>query len=123
STPEREITVELPVQCSDGSMRVFRGYRVQHSDARGPFKGGIRYHPCVDRDECMALAMLMTLKTALLDIPLGGAKGGIDCDPHKLDPYDLEVLTKKYTAKMAAEFGPDRDIPAPDLGSDERVMS
>ena len=96
-TPFREIQVEVPIRTDDGSLEVFLGYRVQHNTARGPMKGGLRYHPEVDFDEVRSLASLMTWKTALVDVPFGGAKGGITCDPHQLSLYELERLSRKFT--------------------------
>lgn len=121
--PFREIKVELPLKRLNGDLEIFQGYRVQHDHARGPFKGGLRYHPHVDLDHFRAFAALMTWKTALVDIPMGGAKGGINCDPHDLDLTELEVLTKRFTSKMIDVFGPDSDIPAPDMGTGPREMA
>ncbi len=121
--PSRQIQVELPIRLDSGKIRVFSGYRVQHHNARGPYKGGLRYHPTVNRDEFTSLACLMSLKTALVDIPLGGAKGGINCDPKLLSDYELEKLTRKFTEKIHQNIGPNRDIPAPDIGTNSKVMS
>ncbi|MEM9255173.1 MAG: Glu/Leu/Phe/Val dehydrogenase dimerization domain-containing protein [Pseudomonadota bacterium] len=122
-TPYREVTVELPLQDEHGNVRVFQGFRVQHNQSRGPFKGGLRYHPDMDLAHAKALAEVMTWKTALMDIPLGGAKGGIDCNPREMSGDDLEQLTKLFTRRMGGLFSPDVDIPAPDVGSGEREMS
>jgi glutamate dehydrogenase (NAD(P)+) len=122
-TPDREITVAIPVQMDNGKLRVFRGYRVQHSLARGPAKGGIRYAPDVTLDEVRALAAWMTWKCAVVNIPFGGAKGGIVCDPAKLSNAELEKITRRYTASLIDILGPERDVPAPDINTDERVMA
>jgi glutamate dehydrogenase (NAD(P)+) len=106
-----------------GEVEVFVGYRVQHNGARGPTKGGIRYHPSVDLDEVRGLASLMTWKTALLDLPFGGAKGGVGVDPRRLSPTELERLTRKFTERIALALGPYRDIPAPDMGTNAQVMA
>lgn len=122
-TPFREITVQVPVLMDDGSVRVYIGHRVQHNGARGPTKGGVRYHPTVDLDEVRGLATLMTWKTALLDLPFGGAKGGVSVDPSELSRTELERLTRKFTERIAIALGPYRDIPAPDMGTDGQVMA
>ena len=122
-TPFREVKVSVPVQMDDGSLRVFNGYRIQHSGARGPAKGGIRYHPSVDAGEMQALAEIMTWKTALVDIPFGGAKGGIACDPTKLSAGELERLTRRYVSRIHRFIGPFRDIPAPDVNTNAQVMA
>lgn len=119
----REIRVELPLRKDDGSIVVYSGYRVQHHNARGPYKGGLRYHPEVNLDDVRGMACLMSLKTALVDIPLGGAKGGIDCDPYVLTERELETLTRKFVQKMHRNIGPNLDIPAPDVGSNAQVMA
>ena len=122
--PHQEIKVELPLRRRDGGIHVYHGYRVQHNNARGPFKGGLRYHPIVDMDEFRGLAALMTWKPALVDIiPFGGANGGIDCDPLTLASDELETLTRLYTQRMMRVFGPDYDVPAPDVGTDSQVMA
>jgi glutamate dehydrogenase (NAD(P)+) len=123
SSPKRVLTVSCPVRMDDGRIQVFTGYRAQHSNARGPFKGGIRYDVSVDRDEVMALAMLQTWKNALVDLPYGGAKGGVVCDPKKLSPGEKERLTRRYTIEIMPIIGPREDIPAPDAGTDGQVMS
>lgn len=117
-----EIKVEIPIIRDNGELAIFSGYRVQHQNARGPCKGGLRYHPDVDIREVRELASLMTMKTALVNIPLGGGKGGIDCDPHKLSPRELETLTRKFVKRIHREIGPNSDIMAPDVGTDARVM-
>ena len=122
-TPDREIGVAIPVQMDNGSLRVFKGYRVQHSIARGPAKGGIRYAPDVTLDEVRALAAWMTWKCAVVNLPFGGAKGGIVCDPKALSNAELEKLTRRYTASLMDVLGPDRDVPAPDVNTDEKVMA
>jgi len=121
--PMREVIVHLPVRMDDGSIRVFTGYRVQHNNARGPFKGGIRYHPKVTLDEIRALAMWMTWKTALMDLPFGGAKGGITCNPRELSRSELERLTRRYAWAISSIIGPYEDVPAPDINTDESVMA
>ncbi|HWE40264.1 MAG TPA: Glu/Leu/Phe/Val dehydrogenase dimerization domain-containing protein [Isosphaeraceae bacterium] len=122
-TPDRELKVELVIEMDSGQIGNFIGYRVQHDNARGPFKGGLRYHPLVDEDEARSLASLMTWKTALVDIPFGGGKGGINCDPNKLSRGELERLTRKLVQQIHDFIGPDKDIPAPDVGTDAQVMA
>ncbi|MGB9699190.1 MAG: Glu/Leu/Phe/Val family dehydrogenase [Thermodesulfobacteriota bacterium] len=119
----RELTVHFPVKMEDGSIKVFTGYRVQHNLARGPAKGGIRYHPDVDLDEVKALAMWMTWKSAVVNIPYGGAKGGIQCDPMKMSKWELENMTRRFTWEIAMIIGPERDIPAPDVYTDPQIMA
>ena len=121
--PERELTVAVPVQMDDGSLHVFTGYRIQHSSARGPCKGGIRYHPSVELNEVRALAALMTWKCAVVGIPFGGAKGGVQCDPKQMSQDELCRLTRRYTAMILPILGPRRDIPAPDVNTDAQVMA
>src|ERR1700758_1341916 len=121
--PNRELTVYIPVQMDDGHLEVFTGFRVQHSIARGPAKGGIRYAPDVTLDEVRALASWMTWKCAVVNIPFGGAKGGVICDPRKLSRGEMERLTRRYTAELANWLGPERDIPAPDVGTNEQTMA
>ncbi len=121
--PSREIIVHFPVQMDDGRFEVFTGYRVQHSQARGPGKGGIRYAPDVTLDEVRALASWMTWKCAVVDIPFGGAKGGVICDPKKLSGGELERITRRYTAEIIDFIGPEKDVPAPDLGTNEQTMA
>lgn len=122
-TPERVLEVAIPVRMDDGHIEVFTGYRVQHSSVRGPCKGGIRYHPAVTVDEVKALAGWMTLKCAVVDIPFGGGKGGIVCDPTKLSEGELERLTRRYTAMILPLIGPNRDIPAPDVNTTAKIMN
>ncbi|HZT72852.1 MAG TPA: Glu/Leu/Phe/Val dehydrogenase [Terriglobales bacterium] len=121
--PTREITLHIPVQMDDGRVEVFTAYRVQHSVARGPGKGGIRYAPDVTLDEVRALASWMTWKCAVVNIPFGGAKGGIICDPRLLSQGELERLTRRYTAELMEFIGPERDVPAPDVNTNEQVMA
>jgi glutamate dehydrogenase (NAD(P)+) len=121
--PFREVSVKVPVRMDDGTLEIFRGYRVQHNGARGPFKGGIRYSPDVNEDEVRALAEAMTWKTALADIPFGGAKGGVNCDPLRLSNAELERVTRKFIANIRHILGPMRDIPAPDMGTNPQVMA
>lgn len=121
--PKRELTVNFPVKMDDGQTRVFTGYRVQHNTGRGPAKGGIRYHPETDIDEVRALAMWMTWKCAIVNIPFGGAKGGVVCDPKLLSKYELEDLTRRYTTEISIVIGPDSDIPAPDMGTNGQIMA
>ncbi len=121
--PYRELHVHLPVRMDNGTLEMFQGYRIQHNAVRGPYKGGIRFHPEVDRDEVLALATLMTWKTAVVDIPFGGAKGGISVDPSKLTRKELQSLTRKFTSQIHAIMGPYRDIPAPDMNTNERIMA
>lgn len=122
-SPFREVTVEVPVRMDDGRIEVFTGYRIQHNGARGPCKGGIRYHPEADHDEVLGLATIMTWKTALMDIPFGGAKGGVTVDPKKLSKLELERLTRRFTQRIAIVLGPYRDIPAPDVATNAQVMA
>jgi glutamate dehydrogenase (NAD(P)+) len=119
----REVQVQVPVMLGDGKIHVFKGFRVQHNGARGPYKGGIRYHPEVDLDEVRALATLMTWKTAVAGIPFGGAKGGVDCDPHALDEGELQQVTRSFIDKIEKVLGPQRDIPAPDVGTNAQTMA
>src|ERR1700684_418784 len=121
--PTREITVHIPVQLDDGRLEVFTGYRVQHSLVRGPGKGGIRYGPDVTLDEVRALASWMTWKCAVVNIPFGGAKGGVICDPKLLSDSELERLTRRDTSGIMEFLGPERDVPAPDVNTDDRVMA
>ncbi|HUG01005.1 MAG TPA: Glu/Leu/Phe/Val dehydrogenase dimerization domain-containing protein [Longimicrobiales bacterium] len=124
-TPYREVMIEIPLICDSGDLRTFRGYRVQHNLARGPMKGGLRYHPDVDLDEARALASLMTWKTAVVDLPYGGAKGGIDCDPRStsITQHDLENITRTFVERLQVFIGPNQDIPAPDLNTNAQVMA
>jgi glutamate dehydrogenase (NAD(P)+) len=120
--PYRQVDVQVPIHADDGSVLSFRGYRVQHNGARGPFKGGLRYHPHTDLDEVRGLASLMTWKCALLDVPFGGAKGGITLDPAALSARELESVTRSYTNAISGVIGPNLDILAPDVNTDARVM-
>jgi glutamate dehydrogenase (NAD(P)+) len=121
--PNREIIVHIPVQMDTGKLEVFTGFRVQHSIARGPAKGGIRYAPDVSLDEVRALASWMTWKCAVVNIPFGGAKGGIICDPKHMSRGELERLTRRYTAELMEFIGPEKDVPAPDMNTDEQIMA
>ena len=120
---KRELIVHFPVKMDDGSIRIFTGYRIQHNIDRGPGKGGIRYHPEVDLDEVRALAMWMTWKTAVVNIPFGGAKGGVQCDPKVMSVQEIENMTRRYVWEIAMMIGPDRDIPAPDVHTNPQVMA
>ncbi len=122
-TPKRVMEVSIPTRMDDGHVHVFTGYRVQHNIARGPAKGGIRYHPNVTLDEVKALAAWMTWKTATVNIPFGGGKGGIICDPKKMSPNELEHMTRRYVSEILPIIGPDRDIPAPDVYTDAQTMA
>lgn len=120
--PERELKVSVPVRMDDGSLQVFQGFRIQHSTVRGPAKGGIRYHYAVNEDEVKALAAWMTFKCAVVDIPYGGGKGGVICDPTKLSDGELQRITRGFTEKIANFVGPNIDIPAPDVGTTPQIM-
>lgn len=120
--PERELKVSIPVRMDDGTTHVFQGYRIQHSTSRGPAKGGIRFHPDVSADEVRALAAWMTFKCAVVNIPYGGGKGGVVCDPTKLSENEIRAITRRYTAAIAPLIGPEQDIPAPDVGTNAAVM-
>jgi glutamate dehydrogenase (NAD(P)+) len=121
--PTREIILHIPVQLDDGHLEVFTGFRVQHSIARGPAKGGIRYAPDVTLDEVRALASWMTWKCAVVNIPFGGAKGGVICDPHRMSMGELERMTRRYTAELVDFIGPEKDVPAPDVNTNEQIMA
>jgi glutamate dehydrogenase (NAD(P)+) len=121
--PNRELIVHIPVSMDNGKLEVFTGFRVQHSIARGPAKGGIRYAPDVTLDEVRALASWMTWKCAVVNIPFGGAKGGVICDPHKMSMGELERMTRRYTAELIEFIGPEKDVPAPDMNTNEQVMA
>ena len=121
--PERVLEVAVPVRMDDGSVEVFTGWRIHHDTTRGPGKGGLRFHPTVDVDEVKALAASMTFKTAIADLPFGGAKGGVRCAPTSLSLGELERLTRRYTFEISPLLGPDRDVPAPDVNTDGRVMA
>ena len=120
---KKVVEVSVPVTMDDGSVQVYEGYRVTHNIARGPSKGGIRYHPAVTRDEVKALSMSMTWKCALMSLPFGGAKGGVVCDPKQLSRKELERMTRRYTNEIINEIGPEKDIPAPDVGTDGSIMA
>ena len=122
-TPEGEHHVTVPIERDNGELAVFAGYRIQHNSARGPMKGGLRFHPSVDADEVRALASLMTWKTALVNVPFGGAKGGVAVDPSELSSGELERLTRKFVQRLGAEIGPQKDIPAPDVNTNAQVMA
>src|SRR3712207_1937149 len=121
--PRRVLEVAVPVRMDDGRVEVFSAWRVHHDTTRGPGKGGIRFHQDVDANEVTALAAGMTFKTAVADIPFGGAKGGVRCDPTRLSLAELERLTRRYTLEISPLLGPDKDVPAPDVNTDERVMA
>jgi len=121
--PVRQYIVSIPIQMDDGRIEIFEGYRVIHNDVMGPSKGGIRYSPDVTLDEVRALAAWMTWKCAVVNIPFGGAKGGVRCDPAKLTPVEIEKITRRYTANLMDVFGPDRDVPAPDMNTNEQIMA
>ena len=121
--PKREWTVNFPVKLDDGHVEVFTGYRVQHNVARGPAKGGLRYHPSTDLDDVRALAMWMTWKCALVDVPFGGAKGGVTCDPTTMSATELEAITRRFATELEGIIGPDSDIPAPDVGTNAQTMA
>jgi glutamate dehydrogenase (NAD(P)+) len=121
--PKRELIVHFPVRMDDGRIHIFTGYRVHHNLTRGPAKGGLRYHPQVDLDEVRALAMWMTWKCAVVNIPYGGAKGGVVCDPHHMSLAELERMTRRYTTEISIVIGPEKDIPAPDVNTNAQVMA
>lgn len=122
-TPQREVKVQIAFELDDGQIATFIGYRIQHDKARGPMKGGLRFHPEVDADEVLALASLMTWKTAVVNIPYGGAKGGVSVDPSQLSHRELESVTRKFVDEIHDIFGPDTDIPAPDMGTNSQIMA
>jgi len=121
--PRRELSVELPIKLDNGDWRLYHGYRVQHDNSRGPCKGGLRYHPSVNEDEVRALASLMTWKTALVDIPFGGAKGGISCEPQRMSKDEVQRLTRAFVGAIDELIGPDEDIPAPDVNTSAQTMA
>jgi len=123
SRPWRTISVKIPMEMDNGSMQVFTGFRVQHNKGRGPCKGGLRYHPTLDLEHSNSLASLMTWKTALIDIPFGGAKGGINCNPREMTEKELETVTRKFISAMHESIGPYKDIPAPDVNTTSQVMA
>ncbi|MEO0511802.1 MAG: Glu/Leu/Phe/Val dehydrogenase [Planctomycetota bacterium] len=121
--PKNEIMVHFPVRMDDGHHKLFKGYRVQHNNALGPYKGGLRFHPNVHLDDVKSLAFLMTIKCSLARLPLGGGKGGVKCDPRSLSPGELERVTRRFAAAIANDIGPDHDIPAPDVGTNSQIMA
>src|SRR5688500_14880727 len=123
ATSYRELAVQVPVRMDDGSMNIYRGFRIQHNGARGPYKGGIRFHQSADLDEVRALAALMTWKNALIDVPFGGAKGGVQCEPGLLSQTEQERLTRRFTEMISYVIGVNRDIPAPDMGTNAQTMA
>lgn len=123
ATPLREVKVQVSIELDSGEIRTFKGYRVQHDNSRGPMKGGLRYHPSVNLEESLGLASLMTWKTAVVNVPFGGAKGGVDCDPSQLSAKEVERVTRKYVDQMQDLIGPTRDIPAPDVNTNPQVMA
>ncbi len=122
-TPYREVTVQIPVKQADGKVHVYSGFRIQHNGARGPYKGGVRFHPEVDIDEVRALSSLMTWKTAVAGVPFGGAKGGVNCNPAELENSELQTITRSFMSKIDKVLGPTRDIPAPDVGTNAQTMA
>lgn len=122
-SPRTSLTVTFPIRMDNGSVEIFTGYRVLYNYARGPSKGGVRYHPDVDLEEVTALAALMTLKCAVAGVPFGGAKGGVACDPSRMSINELERLTRRYTYMILPLLGPDKDIPAPDINTDQQTMA
>ena len=122
-TPYREVTVQIPVKLSDGKIHVYSGYRIQHNGARGPYKGGVRFHPEVDIDEVRALASLMTWKTAVAGVPFGGAKGGVNCPADELEHSELQKIARSFMDKIEKVLGPTRDIPAPDVNTNAQMMA
>jgi glutamate dehydrogenase (NAD(P)+) len=123
ATPLREVKVQVSIELDSGEIRTFSGYRIQHDNSRGPMKGGLRYHPSLNHTECEALAALMTWKTAVVNLPYGGAKGGVTCDPSQMSFKELERLTRKYVDQIQDVIGPTRDIPAPDVNTNPQVMA
>ena len=122
-SPYREVSVQIPIKLSDGKVHVYSGYRIQHNGARGPYKGGVRFHPEVDIDEVRALASLMSWKTAIVNVPFGGAKGGVNCPAEDLEPDELQKIARSFMDKIEKVLGPTRDIPAPDINTDAQVMA
>ena len=123
SEPKNEIRMNFPVLMDDGEYQLFKGYRVQHNNILGPYKGGMRYHPQVDIDEVKALASWMAFKCALANLPLGGAKGGVVCDPKAMSPGEIERLTRRFAFELVPFIGPERDIPAPDVNTNPQIMA
>ena len=122
-SPDRVVEVSVPLKMDDGSINIFQGFRVEHNNIRGPYKGGLRYHPKVDMDEVKALAFWMTMKNAVVDVPFGGGKGGVSVDPKKLSEAELERLTREFTRKLFPVIGPTIDVPAPDVNTNPKIMS
>jgi glutamate dehydrogenase (NAD(P)+) len=122
SQPKNELIVHFPVRMDDGSIKLFTGYRIQHNNIRGPYKGGIRYHESVNLDDVRALAALMTWKCSLMDIPFGGGKGGVQIDPKRHSKDELMRVTRRFTHALGANIGPEHDIPAPDVGTNAQMM-
>jgi glutamate dehydrogenase (NAD(P)+) len=122
-TPDRIVKTELAIESADGTIHHHVGFRAQHDNRRGPYKGGLRYHPAMDEEHAVALANLMTWKTAVVDVPFGGAKGGIDCDPASMEPIDLNAMTRQFVTRLKEVIGPNVDIPAPDMNTDASVMA
>src|SRR5688500_16039853 len=122
SQPKNEVIVHFPVRMDNGEMRLFKGYRIQHNNLLGPYKGGLRYHETVSLDDLKALAAMMTWKCALMDVPFGGAKGGIKCNPRELSETELMRVTRRFTHALGTNIGPEYDIPAPDVGTNAQVM-
>src|SRR3990167_11558212 len=120
---DKIIEVKLPLKLDNGSTKIFEGYRIQHNNIRGPYKGGLRYHPEVSEDEVKALSFWMTMKNAVIDVPFGGGKGGIAVDPKKLSERELENLNRLFTRRIADFIGPDKDVPAPDVNTNPKIMS
>jgi len=121
--PKNEIMVHFPVRMDDGHHQLFKGYRIQHNNALGPYKGGFRFHESVNLDDVKSLALLMTMKCALVRIPFGGGKGGVKCDPHGISEGELQRVTRRYCSAIANEIGPDYDVPAPDVGTNAQIMA
>src|SRR3989338_4909179 len=122
-SPDRVVEVSVPLKMDDGSINIFQGFRVEHNNIRGPYKGGLRYHPKVDMDEVKALAFWMTMKNAIVDVPFGGGKGGIAVDPKKLSEAELERLTREFARKLTPVIGPALDVPAPDVNTNGKIMN
>ena len=122
-SPDRVVEVSVPLKMDDGSINIFQGFRVEHNNIRGPYKGGLRYHPIVYMDEVKALAFWMTMKNAVVDVPFGGGKGGVSVDPKKLSEAELERLTREFTRKLFPVIGPTIDVPAPDVNTNPKIMS
>src|SRR3990167_9439916 len=123
SEPDRIVEVSLPLKTDEGSVKIFKGFRVQHNNIRGPYKGGLRFHPAVDIEEVKALAFWMTMKNAVIDVPFGGGKGGIAVNPKELSEAELERMTRELARKLYPVVGPERDVPAPDVNTNAKIMS